>query len=189
MRNRGFTLTEIMVSMMVLTIISGVIFSFALAMGASVRTQESQVTASDDARLAMMRIVRDLRQAARRSIDWSALPATQISYRVAVDLDGNGLAVDQSGTLELSPVRTLRRDVDDLNGDGLTDAQLLSVEGDEVRVLANTLIPPAAQGNPQGLWFEQAGLGVRVTLRTERASSPQDPPMRVVLTEVITPRN
>lgn len=189
MRNRGFTLTEIMVSMMVLTIISGVIFSFALAMGASVRIQESQVTASDDARLAMMRIVRDLRQAARRSIDWNALPAAQISYRVAVDLDGNGLAVDQSGRLELSPVRTLRRDAEDVNGDGVTDAQLLWREGDEVRVLANNLIAPAAQGDPQGLWFEQAGMGLRVTLRTEGASGPRDAPMRVVLTEVITPRN
>ena len=133
--------------------------------------------------------VRDLRQAARRSIDWGALPAAQISYRVAVDLDGNGLAVDQGGALELSPVRTLRRDTDDLNGDGLTDAQLVWIEGDEVRVLANNLIPPGAQGNPQGLWFEQAGLGLRVTLRTEHTSGPRDAPVRVVLTEAITPRN
>lgn len=189
MKTHGYSLTELMVAMMVLTIVAGVVFSFAIAMGSAVRIQESQVTASDDARLAMMRIVRELRQAARQSINWASLPGGQITYRVADDIDGNGTAVDQGGALELSGIRRIGRDTTDLNGDGLLAEQLVLVDGPRVLVLANNLMPPGIGGVGQGLWFEQADQGVRITLQTQHATSPRDPQARVSLVEVVAPRN
>jgi prepilin-type N-terminal cleavage/methylation domain-containing protein len=205
MRRDGFTLLELTVSMAVLTMVMGVLFALATGLAQSTKLQQAKITADDDARNAMMFLVRDIRQASSSSIPPGTLPGSVLFYQVADDVDGNGTAVGVGGNLELSPMRTLMRDLADINGDGLTDTQLVMVEGTEARVVGNGLLPdedinndgvldPGEDANSngrleRGLWFEQAGRGIRITVQTQRLADPRGLQLSSSLIETVVPRN
>ena len=205
MKNRGFTLLELMVSIAVLTIVSGALYTASMTLTQAARSQEAKTATIDHVQGGMLLIARNIRQASSASVNWGALPGPVLSYRAAADIDGNGTAVDIGVELELGPVRTLTRDVSDLNGDGVTDTQLILVEDGQVRVIANGLlldedlnqndVLDAGEDTNQngvldhGIWFRQAGQGVRVTLQCEQATMVQGRPVNTGLFETVFPRN
>lgn len=206
MKSKGFTLLEIMISVSVMAVISSVLFLLATSLAQGARMQEAKITTVDEARMAMMIMVRELRQSATTSVSWATLPGPTLSYRTATDLDGNGSAIDVNGSLELGAVRTLTRDANDINGDGLTMVQLVIVEGATVRVLANNLLlnedvndsgvlDPGEDNNAngvldRGLWFERLGRGIQITIQAQRASDVEETVLlSSLLTETVVPRN
>jgi type II secretory pathway pseudopilin PulG len=201
----GMTLLEVMFAMTLLTMVMGTLFGIALSFSDTARVQEAQLTAHDEARRALLILVPDLRQAVSTSINWSDLPGEVLTYRVAADMNGNGTAVNQDVRLEMSEPRTIRRDLDDVNGDGLTANQLIAVTANGVRVLANHLSPESEQSNAQGgfgdaedtngngrmdrgIWFEPWGGGLRVTLQTQ-GTDRQGHIIPFVLDAIVDPRN
>ena len=188
MNKHGFTLLELMISIAVLAIVSGALYTASMVLTQAAQSQEAKTTTIDNAQSGMMLMVRNIRQASANSINWNDLPGPVLTYRAAQDVSGNGTAVDIGVNLELGPVRTLTRDVNDLNGDGITDSQLVLVEGGQARVITNGLLPDDGVLN-RGLWFEQVGRGVRITLQTEQDVLHQSLPMRTTLVETVVPRN
>ncbi|MDX9972108.1 MAG: prepilin-type N-terminal cleavage/methylation domain-containing protein [FCB group bacterium] len=204
MKNQGFTLLEVMVSVAILGIVMGMLFALSQTLNRTAMGQDAKITAQDEARQGLELIVNQLRQAASASLA-GPFPGPSISYRVAGDVDGNGSAVDISGALELLPARTIRRDTDDLNGDRETVGQLVLVDGANVRVLTNGLMPNedvdasntlgATEDTnfnrrlDRGIWFERAGQGIRVTIQTQRRVGAQRQFVGTTLTEIVTPRN
>ncbi|MBP8129635.1 MAG: prepilin-type N-terminal cleavage/methylation domain-containing protein [Candidatus Hydrogenedentes bacterium] len=205
MRNAGMTLLEIMFAVAIFTVIMGALFGMALSFGETATVQNEKATAHDEARRALQALVPDLHQAARSSINWAELPGESLTYRVAADVDGNGAAVNSSNRLELSAPRVIQRDLEDLNGDGLTAGQLIAVSGGAMRVLANNVSPESEQANAdgvfgdsedtngngfqdRGIWFEPWGRGLRVTIQTQ-GEDRRGRPLRVTLQEVVFPRN
>jgi len=198
----GMSLVEVMVVMTILTLVMAVLFSLSTSMGDTARVQGAKITSSDQARRGMIYTTRDLRQAANSTI--SALPAAAISYRVAVDLDGNGSAVDVGANIELSGVHQIERDLTDANGDGITSTQLVLEMGGAVQVLANDLAEDEdTNGNgvldtgedrnlngrlDRGVWFEREGSAVRVTIQAE-GHSRQGHLIQSSLTQTVFPRN
>lgn len=204
MKNAGFTLLEVMASVAILTIVTGMLFMLANTLNVSAASQEAKIAAQDEARQGMELVVGQLRQAAGSSLV-GPFPGPSISYRVADDVDGNGSAVNASGNLELGPVRTIRRDTTDINGDGLTVTQLVRVEGATARVITNGLLPNEDINNnnvldggedanangvlDRGLWFEPEGSGVRITIQAQRRVGRDRLFMNSTLTEIVIPRN
>ena len=194
----GVTLLEMMVSVGILTAVMGVLFTLSLSIGDTARIQNTKSMAHDEARRALLAVVPRLRQAQDASINKGALPGDVLSFRMPVDADGNGTAVDIGGALELGNVVTIRRDTLDLNGDGVTASQLIMVEGDTVTVLANNLSPdgapaPAGEGEPApentaGFWVEEQAGGVLVSIRTQ-GTSRRGHVIRQTFTELVDPRN
>ena len=198
----GMTLLEVMIAVTILTIVLGILFGLAVSLGDTARVQEAKTTTFDEARKGMIYMARDLRQA--QNFGLSALPADTVTYCIATDVDGNGTAVDMSGRLELSAPRTITRDVDDLNGDGLTDSQLLLWNGETGMVLANGLLPDEdlndngdldadedTNGNgllDHGVWLERTGGGVLISLQT-LGTSRQGHPLVTNMQTTIVPRN
>ncbi len=201
----GMTLIEVMFATGILTIVLGTLFGMTFAFSNTIQVQDATVTAHDEARRALLRIVPDLRQAASSTINWDELPGETISYSVAMDVDGNGTAVDDNGRLEVGGTRTIGRDVEDANGDGLTMEQLIVTRGDTTTVLANGLSPdseqPAADGTfgaaedtngngriDRGVWFEPWNGGIRVNVQAQSADR-QGHLIRYTLQEIVYPRN
>lgn len=200
--NAGVTLLEMMFVVGIIVVVTGMVMGMAIGMGDTARVQNAKITTSDEARRAMITISRDLRQAAKGS--FAGIPGSTVNFRAAVDIDGNGYAVDVAGNIELSPQRFIGRDVEDLNGDGVRDTQLVRQEGDTVIVLANGLMPDEdvnrngtldqgedINGNgvlDHGMWFEQIGQSIRATVQA-RGMSRQGHSITSTLNEVILPRN
>ena len=194
-----------MVAVAILTVVMGMLFGLSLSMAQASRNQEARMTAVDEARRGMQALIRDLRQSATSSVGWNGLPGPVLTYQMAQDLDGNGLAVDTGANLELGPQRTVGRDTNDANNDGLTNTQLIVVDANGARVLANDLmIDEDANGNgaldagedsnwngrlDRGLWFERQGRGIRVTIQAELTPGPDGAPVNSVLRDVVVPRN
>lgn len=205
MNKRGFTLLELMISIAVLTLVTGALYAASMTLTQAARSQEAKTTTIDNAQNGMLLMVRNIRQADSFSVNWAALPGPVLTFRAPEDLDGNGTAVDVGVELELGPVRRLTRDTADLNGDGITDTQLVLVEAGQVRVITNGLLPDEdinqndildagedTNGNgvlDHGLWFEQSGTGVRITLQAQETISPQGGFVRTSLSENVVPRN
>lgn len=188
MSNRkGMTLVEVMVSSAILTMVVGMLWGVMFSIQNSIHLEDSQIIAHDDTRNAMMMLVKELRQAVGDSISADEFPSNQIQYRVVTDLDGNGWPVDSSGNIEVSPIKTIMQDLDDLNEDGFTSTQLvLTIEGsDTIRVLANDLEPD------NGVEFDlMADNAVRVTLTSERPTDPTEKrTLTFSLVETVAPRN
>ncbi|GMV93341.1 MAG: hypothetical protein AMXMBFR82_31190 [Candidatus Hydrogenedentota bacterium] len=204
-RNHGMTLIELMIVVAILTIVLGILFVLGDNLQQSVAAQEARVTTQDDVRMAMQRIMLELRQSARASIPWNTLPNAVITYRRAEDVDGNGTAVDVGGFLELGAQRTIQRDTNDANGDGRTTTQLVMIEGNQVTVLANGLLEnedanadgilSAGEDSnnngvlERGVWFEPVGAGLRITLQAQRSPGPRSQVITSQLTEIVVPRN
>ena len=187
MRSSGFTLLEITVVVAIMSIVTGILFLLASSLHAAYRVQEGKVVTQDSTRNGMMLACRELRQAAVSTVTAESWPTTAISYRAAIDADGNGWPVDQNGALELSPVRTLGLDVNDANGDGKATDQLVLTEvgSSSVRVLANDLVPGT------GATFEVVRGALRITLRSvvETASEGASHKLVTTLVETVMPRN
>lgn len=205
MGNRGMTLLEVMFSMAIFSVVMAAVYGLALSFGETYQMQAAQADANDEARRVLQRLVPDLRQAERMSINWAELPGETLRYRVALDLDGNGVAVDSSGNLETGDERVVRRDDNDSNGDTIANAQLLVERGENVTVLANTLSTDTEQpdengvfgpdqdanGNgrlDRGIWFESWGQGLRITVQTQ-SQTRKGLVLRTTLQEIVYPRN
>lgn len=148
---RGYTLIELAITITILTAVTLVISGLAMALNEAAAMQEANITNMDEARMGMLNLTMELRQCLAGSIDIddAELPADAISYTVPLDLDGNGNALDTNGDLEISNLRTISRDLNDANGDGLTETQLVVTEAGSamVRVLANSLYNEDRNGN------------------------------------------
>lgn len=202
MNRSGMTLMEVMVATAILTIVLAAIYGLAVSVGEAASVQHGKLTAHDEARHGVQILIRELRQAAASTL--SDLPAGEVTYRIAIDADGNGVAVDIGGNLELSGPRTISRDHEDINGDGLTGDQLVMINDDMARVLANGLIEDEdTNGNgvldtgedtnenqrlDHGVWFEPWGDGLRVTVQTLRRTQ-RGHPLPADMNEVVIPRN
>lgn len=207
MNNKGMTLLEVMMATALLTIVMGTLFSISLSFSDTAEVQESKIQTNDESRRALLQIIPELRQAAKGSITIGALSATgdSISYRVATDVDGNGTAVDVNGDLELSDIRTIQRDEQDLNGDGQASNQLIRISGDAVTVLANQIsdgtetfdengvFGPAQDTNgngrmDRGFFVEFSGSGLMVNVQTQK-STRRGHTLTTTLSEFVKPRN
>lgn len=173
----GVTLLELSFTVAILTLVIGVLFTLTMGIGNSARVQEAGVELNESARESLNAIVTELRQAQRLSISSNnTFPGNTLKYRVASDVDGNGTAVNKSGSIELSPQRTIQRDTNDVNGDGLTVSQLVILEGNAVRrVLANNLNSGTETNTDsnsngrldRGFWVSNAGGTLTVSVQTE----------------------
>lgn len=181
MRNQGMSLLEVMMAVALFTIVMGAIFGLSLSFGDTARVQNVKALSNDEALRAFQSAIPLLCEAAKSSITWDTLPADVLSFQTASDVDGNGSAVGIDGKLELSGIKTIQRDVNDANADGQTNTQLVLIEGESVRVLANNLIPasesPDAEGNfgseqdtngngvlDRGFWVEPQNGGLMIHL-------------------------
>lgn len=203
MDRRGFTMIELLISCTLFVVLMGVVAQLYFSMSGASNVMMRKVTARDESRKAIQAISDEIRQAAASSL--SGLPGEKLTYRVAVDADGNGSAVDAAGAPELSGVCTLTRDYDDANQDGLRESQLILVsDKGTARVIANGLIASEDRdGNNaldagedvnedgilnRGLWFESAAGGVLITVET-RAGGKFTNSAGARLTAFAAPRN
>lgn len=206
-RTGGFTLIELMVSLAALMMVLGMLYTAAFAMTRAAGTQDSLIMLNQEARLGMQTIVRNLRQAQWDSVQTDAgggnfvalgnAPVTNLRFRRAADMDGNGVALNQDMSLGVTQPFMLTRDLNDANGDGLTNTQLVRMDqnGNVVEVLCNHISPPVATADiynaPNGgLIFQSIGPGtIQVTLIMRHRPDPSSPMMVVRLDEVVSPRN
>jgi len=205
MPSRGFTLIEVVFAASILAVGICVLFGVSLKLDNTARELTAQSLAYQDGRRALDGILKEVRQATGASL--SVVPGPVLEYRIPADLDGNGLALDAGGNVELSGVHVIGRDYEDANADGLAHTQLVLLGGDRVQVLANGLVPdedindngvldPGEDENAngrldRGVWFEPAGSGVRVTVQVVRRSRGGNMGHSFVanLNQVIIPRN
>lgn len=191
----GFTLLETTFVVAIFTVIMGITFTMAISFGDSAQVQSLRANSNDAARQLVLQLLPELRQASRSSINWSQLPGSTLTYRVAMDVDGNGTAVDKSGRIELGPVVTIAPDKNDANKDGLAGEQAVRIDGEDVTVLCSNLAAEAEIVNGdgtittvEGLWFRPFGNGLEVRLTTE-GTDRQGRPYRSTFTQIVMPRN
>jgi len=205
MHKHGFTLIELMVSLSILTLALGTLLALFTTLNLFVLVQDAKMTTDDNVQRAMVAITRELRNVAWSSVVFGGDNGTSIQYQIPTDIDGNGTPLDQDMFPELGPVRTIARDLQDLNGDGITASQLIVFDESGVRVLANGLcrdedlnnngrLEPGEDLNDngaldRGVSFERVGRSIAATLSTENVPSPRTPRLRSALSQIITPRN
>lgn len=146
----GMTLIELVMTVGLMTIVMGALFAMSLSLSDTVQVYNATISATDELRKAMYFIIPRVSQASRQTINMIQLPGDVLIFRMPTDLDGNGTCVDIGGNLELGDPVTIRRDTEDLNGDGLTNTQLIMIQGNNVTVLANNVFFPPEQENPDG---------------------------------------
>ena len=186
MNSRGMTLVELMVAVAIFVIVMGVLYTVSMGIINASEMQEIMVTTNAEARRALMVLVPRIRQASRNSINWANLPGDSITLMMAADLSGNGFAVGADGRIELAGPITIQRDVNDANNDGVTRSQLVMIDGDEVRVLANDLIEDG--GADGGFWVVPRGRGLEITIRAEGRTA-RGRRFNTTMTEFVVPRN
>lgn len=194
----GVTLLELTFAMAIFAIVMGILFTLAIGIGDTTQVQDIRITANDEGRRALLGISPRLRNARAETVNFEEMPTDILRFRTATDLDGNGLAVDQFNTVELGAEMTIRRDTYDQNKDGRSDTQLILIDGESVRVLANNLSPdaappPAEEGevapeNTAGFWVEENAGTVVVTVRTQGRSR-RGHVFQQTYTQFVTPRN
>lgn len=201
----GFSLLELMIVMAIMSVVMISLYTLGANMQLAAASTEARITSQDDVRNGMQFIGRELRQATVASLGANKFPTATLSYQRAADLDGNGFPVDKNITLEVTPLRIITRDVDDLNHDGRTLDQVVAVQGETLRVIANgVLLDEDANGNgmlddgedgnrnnrlDRGLLFESADTGVFVTLQSQRGAGPRGHAQVSTLTSLLLPRN
>jgi prepilin-type N-terminal cleavage/methylation domain-containing protein len=193
MLDRGFTLIEMMLSLAVMAIVTGVLAGLSLGIGRTASTQRATITATEEARRAMETLVARVRAASVLTVNTASLPGDVLRFRPATDINGNGTAVDVNGRLELGPQVTVQPDTADVNADGITVRQLVMTQGNTTRVLCNTLPPDSAKktnGVPlvPGFWVAARNGGLDITIQAE-ARDNRGRPFRVALTEFVAARN
>lgn len=88
-RDGGFTLIELLVAMTLLTLLGSIVLSFVLTSTTSAQNAQVNTSLTDQARVSLNRLARELRQA--RSID--AVHPTGVGSQgltVSIDFNGNG---------------------------------------------------------------------------------------------------
>ncbi len=171
MARKGFTLLEITFAVAILSIVLLILFGISEAFGNTAQVQRAKVQATEECRRALLVAVPLLRQAARATVNFNQLPGPVVTFRPAADVNGNGTAVDVSGNLELAGIITIRVDINDANNDGVTNTQLVMIQGNNVRVLANNLVPqtngPGGQPTREtsGFWITPRDAGFEVMVR------------------------
>lgn len=195
MKKQGMTLLEVMFAVTIFTLVMAVLYSLSMGFARASEMQEIKITTNTEARRALQTLAPRLRQASRQTVNRGALPGDVLTFMMADDVNGNGSAVNVNGDIELVGPVTIQRDANDVNGDGETMTQLVMIFGNEVRVLANDLMPgqaAAGAGNdiPDGVgfWVAPRGNGYEVTVRpqgiTQRGQN-----LSTIMTEFIVPRN
>ncbi len=202
---QGLSLLELMIAVAIMSVVMGMMFMLMMGMDKTADLEKAKLVVNDDVRLAALRLLRDVRQATADSIiiTWEANDVLQ--YRVPVDSDGNGIPLDVQMRLETSPVRTIMRDVDDINQDGVSETQLVMVEEDRVVVFANNLVlNEDADGNGRldngedrngngvldcGLRFERLPEGIHVLIQSERQASSAGGIIISSIEQTVNPRN
>ena len=202
----GMTLIEIMFAFAIFTVVMGALYTLSFSFGDVAELQQATATNMDNCRSTMQGVSRELRQAIRTSINFAELPGTSITYRIPEDLDGNGSGVDMYGKVEAGPERTITLDMDDLNGDGFKETQLvLIINGVVDEVIANNLndeletaaadgvFGPAndtdGDGNlDRGFWIEVQGRGLLVEVQGKHTSR-RGRDIVNALSEFVIPRN
>lgn len=186
----GVTLIELMIAAALLVVALGTIYTVAQATFASAAYHDAEIAAQDEARGALQRMVTELRQARRSSLAMQTIPNDTLTFQIPEDVDGNGLPVDVGGYLESAGTVTYMRDMNDLNGDGLTATQLVRVYqggvggAPTVTVLANDIMPNEDANwdgtlNPgedlngsrileRGLWFDSNGPLMRIIVDCQK---------------------
>lgn len=217
-RGSGFTLIETVIGLVILTFVTLVLYSLSMEMTKSVLVQDSKFIIRDEARLAMQDIVRHLRMSARSTfltadedgtlVALGAEPVTNIVFRMAQDgpetdedgnaLTPNGVAVTREMTLGLSQPITYMLDLNDLNGNGKTTAELVQVDGNGglVRVLSSNLSPVAVgpdggfyEAPLGGVTFQDVGGAIQVTLILRRKAALSGTVLALRLDEIVAPKN
>jgi len=133
--------------------------------------QQAKIQGNEEARRALTVCVPLLRMASRQTINLGQLPGNTVRFRIPVDADGNGTVVNLTGQIELGGEIRIGPDFNDANGDGLGASQLVLIQDNRVRVLANNLfVAPAAGAAParetSGFWVEPRDNGFEVMVRT-----------------------
>ena len=143
----GATLVELMIAVSILVIAAMTVDTFARVAFDYASFHESALTTQDEARRALQLMVGELRQARRPTLTMQTLPNDSVTFQIPEDADGNGLPVDVGGYLESLGIITYMRDMNDMNGDGLTN-QLIRVyqsggsgAAANVTVIANDIMP------------------------------------------------
>ena len=203
--NKGYTMLEMMLSISLMTIVIGALWVLADSLETTSQDQEAIISTQGEVTTAMMRISRELRSASFSTIPWGADDTlTAISYQVAEDVDGNGVAVDVGGNLELGAARRIFADTGDANNDGRTD-QVLLFSNNNFTVLMNNLMPDEDVNDndvldagedtnfnnrlDRGVLFTNTGTRVQVMLQAQRQAGPRARPMLSTMVETIDPRN
>ncbi len=200
MHRDGFSLVELMVAMALLALVSGILLGLSGSLSDATAFQEAKVRTTDQARNAMMMLVRELRNASNSSISRATLPSAQLSYRTAQDVDGNGIAVNINKDLELGTVKTIMRDPGDPARAVITSATgtraipgLTNLLTDEDTTPNGTLdAGEDLNGNgrlDRGLWFESVGRGIQITIQTEVPATVRGPRIMSEMVELVFPRN
>lgn len=189
-KRNGFTLIEVLFAASIAVMVLGAALGVMMQVRDTASALQMRAAARTEAERAVFAISRELGQASLSSL--SQLPGAGIRYRVPVDTDGNGTALDANGQVEWSAERVIQRDTADANRDGIGAEQLVLVNGSQVTVLANGLAPDEAQAGAAarpGLWFEPVPEGVRVVVRTQRTTRPRQRVLTEELAETINLRN
>jgi len=207
----GVTLVELMIAAALLVVALGTIYTVAQATFASASYHDAEIAAQDEARGALQRMVTELRQARRSSLAMQTFPNDTLTFQIPEDADGNGLPVDVGGFLESAGTITYTRDMNDLNGDGLTATQLVRVYqggvggAQNVTVLANDILPNEdANGdgilNPgedlngsrileRGVWFESNGPLLRIIVDCQKTVGAGGRRVWATVATNVSPRN
>jgi len=192
MGNRGYTLIEVMLAMFIMTTVSLALYYVNMAMTRATLHQESMTTLRDEGRTSLQYISRMLRIASEGTIKGvteggvkSILGTTAmqgIEFQAVTDLDGNGVAVAEDYTVELTDPILFQVDIGDANGDGLDTEQLVQLDenDDVVRVLSNHCASIA---------FVNTSGGVQISLVLTRAGVGLSPTANVRMDQVVAARN
>lgn len=203
------TLLETMFAVGIFVVVIGMLMVMWLSFSDTADVQNAQVTTTNEARQALLRLVPDLHGALAATVNWGELPGEVLTYRVATDNDGNGLAVDSDINIEMSGIHTVQRDTNDINGDGRGADQLVlidaSTEPPTVTVLANGVLEANedagedgilgpledTNGNgrlDQGFFVEARGRGLVITIGAEHGTR-KGHDIISSMTEYVVPRN
>lgn len=131
---RGFSLVEVMVTILIFSLIFAAVFMLLTGGEASWYTGDVQIELNQEIRKALLTVNKELRQTASSVI--SDVPAdgdyyTSITFRIPEDIDGDGDVISAIGTIEWS---------DNINYSLNANNQIIrSVSGTPQAVLANNI--------------------------------------------------
>lgn len=194
MENRGFTLIEMMITVMIATVVTLTLYYVNLAMTRAALQHESMAVVRDDGRLAMQQMARVLRMARETTImtidstntttPLGTTAVDNIRFQPVDDVDANGVAIDTDFEVELAPIVVFALDANDANGDGLTTTQLCEFDanGAVVQVLSNNI-------DAGGLAFQETNGGVQISLQLMRPASGNRPRVVTRMDQVVSTRN
>jgi prepilin-type N-terminal cleavage/methylation domain-containing protein len=195
MDNRGFTLIEMMITILVLSGVMLGLYYVNLAMTRAALQHESMAVVRDDGRIALQQMSRILRMARQTSIAFidgegnvvplGNSPVDHIQFQAADDIDGNGVAVAQDFSVEWTPIIAFGVDADDANGDGYSTTQLCQFDENAgvVQVFTNHLDPNG------GLLFQNTNGGVQISLQLFRPASGNRAQVVTRMDQVVSVRN